>query len=107
LLLDEKKSGAKDNSVEAKTDTQGNYLFEHVMAGRYTVSIRTWHKTQEDVPCQLLLGKTKDKDSSVVIIKDKDKEQYVEQVFIKGFSVKVGKENVKNIDIACLSLFAK
>jgi len=103
VLLDEKKSDKKDNSVEAKTDAQGNFVFEKVMEGKYTVSIRTWHKTQEDVPCQLLMAKTKDKDSSLVVLKDKDK--FVEQIFIKGFSVRHGKDNVKDFDIACKSMF--
>jgi hypothetical protein len=105
ILLDEKKSGEKDESVEAKTDAQGNFAFERVAEGKYTVSIRTWHKTQEDVPCQLLAAKTKDKDSAVVVMQEKDK--FVEQVFIKGFSVKAGKENIKDFDIACKGLFGE
>ena len=103
VLLDEKKSDKKDNSVEAKTDAQGNFVFEKVVGGKYTVSIRTWHQTQEEVPCQLLMAKTKDKGSSLAVLKDKDK--FVEQVFIKGFSVKVGKDNIKDFDIACKSMF--
>ena len=103
VLLDEKRTDSKDNSVEAKTDAEGNFLVEKVAGGKYTVSIRTWHKTQEDVPCQLLIAKTKDKDSSLVVLRDEDK--FVEQVFIKGFSVKAGKENVKDFDIACKSVF--
>ncbi len=103
VLLDEKKSGEKDNSVEAKTDAQGSFVFESVAEGKYTVSIRTWHNSQEDVPCQLLMAKTKDKDSTVMVARDKDK--FVEQVFIKGFSVKAGKENVKDFDIACKGMF--
>lgn len=103
VLLDDKKSDKQDNSVEARTDVQGNFVFEKVAEGKYTVSIRTWHNVQEDVPCRLLMAKTNDKDSSVVVLKDKDK--FVEQVFIKGFSVKAGKENVKDFDIACKGLF--
>lgn len=103
LLLDEKKSDRKDNSVQAKTDVQGNFQFEKVAEGRYTVSIRTWHDSQEEVPCQLLIAKTKDKDSSVIVMSEKDK--FVEQIFIKGFSVKAGKESVRDFDIACKGLF--
>jgi hypothetical protein len=103
VLLDDKKPGAEGNSVEAKTDAQGNFVFEKVTEGKYTISIRTWHNSQEDVPCQLLLAKTKDKDSSLVVMKDKDK--FVEQIFIKGFSVKAGKEVVRDFDIACKGMF--
>ena len=105
LLLDEKKSDKGDNSVEARTDAQGNFVFERVVEGKYLVSIRTWHDTQEAVPCQLLLAKTKDKNSSLVVMKDTDKGKFVEQIFIKGFSVKANKENVKDFDIACKSMF--
>jgi hypothetical protein len=105
ILLDDKKSEKQDNSVEAKTDAQGNYIFENVPSGKYTVSIRAWYKTQEDAPCQLLMAKTADKDSTVMVARDKDK--FVQQVFIKGFSVKAGKEIVKDFDFACKSIFAK
>jgi hypothetical protein len=104
ILLDEKKTEEKDNSVETRTDAQGNFLFERVVEGKYLISIKTWHDTQEAVPCQFLAAKTKDKNSSVMVLKDKDK--FVEQIFIKGFSVKANKENVKDFDIACKSLFA-
>ena len=103
ILLDEKKTDEKDNSVEAKTDDQGNFVFEKVAEGKYTVSIRTWHNSQEEVPCQLLAAKTRDKDSALIVARDKDK--FVEQVFIKGFSVKAGKEMVRDFDIACKGLF--
>jgi len=103
VLLDEKKTDKKDNSVEARTAVQRNFVFEKVAEGKYTVSIRTWHDPQEAVPCQLLMAKTKDKDSSLLVLKDKEK--FVEQVFIKGFSVKAGKEHVKDFDIACKGMF--
>jgi hypothetical protein len=105
ILLDDKKSEKQDNSVEATTDDQGNYVFQNVPSGKYTVSIRAWYKTQEDAPCQLLMAKTVDKDSMVMVARDKDK--FVQQVFIKGFSVKAGKEIVKDFDFACKSMFAK
>jgi hypothetical protein len=105
VLLDEKKSDKRDNSIDIKTDDQGNYSFPNVAAGVYTVSIRAWYPTQEDAPCQLLIAKTADKNSTVVIARDKDK--FVQQVFIKGFSIKAGKEIAKDFDFACKSMFAK
>lgn len=53
LLMDEKKSDKQDNSVETKTDDNGIFVFDKVMAGRYTISIRAWYEHQEDAPCQL------------------------------------------------------
>ena len=105
ILLDNKKSDKQDNSVEAKTDDEGNYSIPAVAAGSYTVSIRAWYAQQEDAPCQLLMAKTADKNSAVAVMKDKDK--FVQQVFIKQFSVKAGKEMVKDFDFACKSLFEK
>lgn len=104
-LLDEKKSEKQDNSVDAIADESGNYIFPNVVAGSYTVSIRSWYKTQEEAPCQLLMAKTSDKDSMVTVARDKDR--FVQQVFIKGFSVKAGKDAVRDFDFACRSLFVK
>jgi hypothetical protein len=105
LLLDEKKSDKQDNSVQAKTDENGMFAFDKVAAGRYTISIRAWYTHQEDAPCQLLAGKTQDKDSTVVVMKDGDR--FVEQIFIKGFSVKAGKPINKDFDLVCKSIFEK
>jgi hypothetical protein len=49
------------------------------------------------------MAKTAEKDSTVVVARDKN--QFVQQVFIKGFSVKSGKELVKDFDFACKSMF--
>jgi len=103
LLLNEKKSDKHDNSVEARTDEQGNYLFEKVVPGKYTVSIRAWYTRQEDAPCKLLMAKTAEKNSTVAVVRDKN--QFVQQVFIGGFAVKSGKELVKDFDFACKSMF--
>ena len=105
VLLDEKKCDKQDNSIDTKTDDQGNYSFPNVAAGVYTVSIRAWYPTQEDAPCQLLMAKTADKNSTVMVARDKDK--FVQQVFVKGFAIKAGKEITKDFDFACKSMFAK
>ena len=102
-MLDEKKSEKADNSVETKSDTEGNYVFEKVVPGKYTVSIRAWYAAQEDAPCQLLMAKTSDKNSTVMVARDKD--EFVQQVFIKGFAIKGGKDLVKDFDFACKSMF--
>lgn len=105
ILLDEKESDKHANSLEARTDDQGNYNFASVPAGKYTVSIRAWYKTSEEAPCQLLMAKTADKNSSVLVARDKD--GFMQQVFIKGFAIKAGKELVKDFDFACTSFFEK
>ena len=105
VLLDEKKSDKQDNSTDTKSDEQGNYSLGNVVAGVYTVSIQAWYPTREDVPCQLLMAKTADKDSTVMVARDKDR--FVQQVFIKGFPIKAGKALTKDFDFACKSMFAK
>jgi hypothetical protein len=51
------------------------------------------------------MAKTADKNSTVVVTHDKDR--FVQQVFIKGFSVKEGKAIEKDFDFTCKSMFAK
>jgi hypothetical protein len=51
------------------------------------------------------MAKTSDKDSSVMVARDKDK--LVQQVFIKGFAIKSGKDLVKDFDFACKSMFGR
>lgn len=103
MLMDEKKSDKQNNTVETKTDAEGNFAFESVTEGKYTISIRSLYNTQEDAPCQFLVAKTKDKESSVIVMKDKDK--FVQQIFIKSFAVKGDKEIVRDFDIVCQSMF--
>lgn len=99
ILLDEKNSG---EGFDTKTGDNGNYEFLNVTKGRYTISIRTWHERQEDVPCQLLMAKTKDKNSTVIVAQDQAR--YVEQIFVKDFSVKSGKTIERDFDITCISM---
>jgi hypothetical protein len=53
----------------------------------------------------LLMAKTVDKKSSVVVARDGDR--FVQQVLIEGFPIKKGKDYVKDFDFACTSLFSK
>jgi len=104
ILLDDKKSDKQDNSQETKTDADGNFSFDRVVAGKYTISIRVTYDKEEDVPCHLLLGKLKgEKDSQLLVINESGKQIY--QVFIKGFSLKADKNVTKDFDLVCVSAF--
>jgi hypothetical protein len=104
LLLDDKKSEKQNNSQETQTDAEGNFSFDKVVAGKYSISIRVAYDKEEDVPCQLLLGKLKEeKDSQLLVITEGNKKIY--QVFIKGFSVKAKKNITKEYDLVCVSAF--
>lgn len=105
LLMDEKKSEKQDNSVRTETDEEGNFVFNDLKAGKYTISIRAFFDNEEDVPCQLLMGKIDEPNSQLLVVTEKDKK--VEQIFIKGFSVNAGKEITREFDLVCQSLFGK
>ncbi|HMJ08138.1 MAG TPA: carboxypeptidase-like regulatory domain-containing protein [Pyrinomonadaceae bacterium] len=104
ILLDDQKSDKQNNSQETQSNAEGTFSFEHVTAGKYTVSIRVSYDNEEDIPCRLLLGKLKgEKDSQLLVISDGGKKIY--QVFIKGFSVKAKKNITKEYDLVCVSAF--
>jgi hypothetical protein len=104
ILLDEKKSDKQDHSQDVKSDAEGNFAFEKVAAGKYTLAIRVVYDKEEDVPCQLLLGKLKgEKESSVLVISEGGKKIY--QIFIKDFTVKANRDITKEYDVACVSAF--
>ena len=105
LLMDEKKSEKQDNSVQTETDNEGNFILENIKPGKYTISIRAYFENEEDVPCQLLMGKIKEPNSQLLIITEN--KYKVEQIFIKGFNIKTGKEINKEYDLVCQSLFGK
>jgi hypothetical protein len=102
LLLDETKPNGRDGSVSATTDQEGRFSLT-VEEGRYTLSIRTWYTRQEDAPCQLLMGRLDDKNSTVVVMKDGDR--FVEQVFVKNFRLKANKPISRDFDLMCKSMF--
>lgn len=104
ILLDDKKAEEQNNSQETQTDSDGNFTFDRVIAGKYTISIRVTYDKEEDVPCQLLLGKLKgEKDSQLLVVSEGGKSIY--QVFIKGFSMKAKKNVTKEYDLVCVSAF--
>jgi hypothetical protein len=104
ILLDDNKSDKKDNSQEVKSDADGNFSFDSVVAGKYTLSIRVTYENEEDVPCQLLFGKiTGEKNSQLLVISEAGKKIY--QIFIKEFTVKPNKNITKEYDLVCVSAF--
>jgi hypothetical protein len=49
------------------------------------------------------MAKTVDKNSTMIVARDKN--EFVQQLFIKGFSIKAGKEMTKDFDFTCKSMF--
>jgi hypothetical protein len=103
FLLDEKKSEKQNNSVETRTDKKGNFLIENVKPGKYTIIIEATFDREEDVPCQLLMGKIDEPNSSLIVETKEGKK--IEHIYIKGFNFKAGKEIKKEFDLVCKSMF--
>jgi hypothetical protein len=103
-FIDEDRSNERDNSEQLKTDSQGNYSVR-LIPGKYTVTIVASYKSQAEAPCKLLVGKTSDKDSVVMVASGN---AGVEQrVMIRNFKVKAGDDLVKDFDFACRGLMDK
>jgi hypothetical protein len=79
---------SKTVSSKLKWTRRETIRFPRLAAGRYTGVDPRWYPTQEAAPCQVLMAKMADKNSTVA----RDKDRFVQQVFIEGFSNKAGKK---------------
>ena len=96
LLVNEKD---QEKHFDTRTDEAGNYIFGHIPAGRYTVSIYAWFGKRDEVPCQNPL-KEKTADGGDIAVEWQWKSQaFMEIVKLKGFSIEFDRENVKNFDL--------
>lgn len=91
--------------VEMRTDASGAYRFDDLIPLNYRVTIRTFHQSEEQVPCQFRPARTADPDSLVTVLEEDG--TYVEQVLITHFPIKAGKPMVKDFDLQCQSVFAR
>jgi hypothetical protein len=129
FLTDEKKSEKRDNSQETRTDADGNFSFDRVVAGKYTLTIRAEFDREDDVPCRLNLGKLADntdpsmaaisqllsqnvtmnvevkngKDKMLISVKPENK-KFVEQVQIKSLALKANENIMREFDLVCAGL---
>ena len=96
LLVDETD---QEKQFDTRADEAGNYIFGHIPAGRYTVSIYAWFGKRNEIPCQNpLIQKTADGGEITVGWQGKSK-AFMEIVTIKGFSIALEPENVKYFDV--------
>lgn len=129
VLTDEKKSEKRDNSQETRTDADGNFSFDRVMSGKYTLTIRVEFEKEGDVPCRLNLselGNNSDpsmaaiaqilsqnvtmnvevkngKDKMLINVRPEGK-KFIEQVQIKGLALKAGEDATREFDLVCPGL---
>jgi hypothetical protein len=101
-LTDEDKSGSGEKPFQTKTNTNGEYSFEQLPQGKYTIQVKVWFDRPEQVPCHnTLAATTQEKNSSVILTPEGSR--VLHQVLISGFKVKAGKPISKDIDIVCKS----
>lgn len=100
-ILLEKDSPAPFQHFDVRTDENGNYRFDSISAGKYTVSIYAWFRKKSDVPCQNSSeGKTAG-DGTVIVGWQRKSDAFIEIVTIKGFSMPRNGEKIKDFDLVC------
>ena len=88
-----------DEHFDTRTDEKGEYLFGGVPPGNYTVSIYAWFRKRSEVPCQNP-QEQKTADGGGITVEWQWKSQaFMEIVRLKGFSIELGRENVKDFDL--------
>ena len=97
ILLTSEKDEA--NHFGTRTDEHGEYLFGGIPGGNYTVSIYAWFPRRSEVPCQNPL-KQKTVDGGNINVEWQSKSRaFMEIVTLKGFSIELNRENVKDFDL--------
>ncbi len=101
LITREKGSPSQVEHFDLRTDDNGDYRFQNVPAGKYTVSIYAWFPKKNDVPCRNFSeAKTVD-DGKVIVEWQHKSDAFMEIVTIRGFSVESNQEKVKDFDLLC------
>jgi hypothetical protein len=95
ILLTSEEDGAKH--FDTRTDETGEYWFGGIPAGDYTVAIYAWFPKKSEVPYQ---NPIEQKTVGDITVEWQWKSQaFMEIVILKGFSVELGRENVKDFDL--------
>jgi hypothetical protein len=95
ILLTSEKDGAKH--FDTRTDENGEYWFGGIPAGDYTVAIYAWFPKRSEVPYQ---NPIEQKTVGDITVEWQWKSQaFMEIVTLTGFSVELGRENVKDFDL--------
>jgi hypothetical protein len=97
ILLTSEEDDAKH--FDTRTDEKGEYLFGGIPNGDYAVAVYTWFPKRSEVPCQKPIEQ-KTVDGGDITVEWQWKSQaFMEIVKLKGFSVELGRENVKDFDL--------
>jgi hypothetical protein len=97
ILLTSEEDDAKH--FDTRTDERGEYLFGGIPAGNYAVAVYAWFSKRSEVPSQKPIEQ-KTVDGGDITVEWQWKSQaFMEIVKFKGFSVELGRENVKDFDL--------
>jgi hypothetical protein len=97
ILLTSEEDEAKH--FDTRTDEKGEYLFGGIPAGDYTVAIYAWFPKRGEVPCQNPVEQKTVDGGDITVEWQRKSQAFMEIVKLKGFSVELGRENVKDFDL--------
>jgi hypothetical protein len=96
ILLTSEKD---EEHFDTRTDEKGEYLFGGVPPGNYTVSIYAWFPKRSEVPCQNPQEQKTADGGDITVEWQRKSQEFMEIVKLKGLSIELGRENVKDFDL--------
>ena len=97
ILLTSEEDEAKH--FDTRTDEKGEYLFGGIPAGDYTVAIYAWFPKRSEVPCQNPIEQKTVDGGNITVEWQWKSHAFMEIVTLRGFSIELGRENVKDFDL--------
>ena len=93
------KENGEEKHFDARTDEAGNFVFGHLPAGSYTVSVYAWFAKRNEVPSQNPLGQKTADGGDITVEWQRKSQAFMEVVTIRGFPIEPEWENVKDFDL--------
>lgn len=97
ILLTSEEHEAKH--FDTRTDEKGEYLFGGIPVGDYTVAIYAWFPKRSEVPCQNPIEQKTVDGGDIAVEWQWKSHAFMEIVTLKGFSIGLGRENIKDFDL--------
>ena len=98
-LLDEEQINRSPKNMATVTNVSGEYSFENVKPGKYTIVVSMKYEKEKDLPC----GKEVDRfiNDRIGVTSWRDKELFLQHGVTPKFSVSAGNQIIKNFDFSC------
>jgi len=101
LLIQETEKSVDAQHFDTRTNDEGEYKFNDILAAKYTVSIYSWYRNRSDVPCvESTDAKTVD-EGHVTVEWQWKSNAFMEIVTLRGFAIYADHERSKDFDVAC------